>query len=80
MSDHGHPHTHSHETRRDVIVTDNGGPSVGGIVAAILGVLAILLVAWLLFFNGGGGDGGAGESIVPDEVNVNVDPGEGAGQ
>lgn len=64
--------------RRDVIITDSGGPTMGGIIAAIVGVLAVMFVAWLLFFSGDAGDG-AGEPVIPDDVNVDVNAPEGGG-
>ncbi|CAN5750172.1 hypothetical protein BH23ACT5_BH23ACT5_24190 [soil metagenome] len=66
-------------TEREVIVTDGrGGSGVGMILAAIIGVLGILLVVWL-FLNLGGNDGGEG-GVIPDEINVDIDSGGGGGE
>lgn len=70
----------ANQTReREVIVTDGGSRSsnVGTVIAAVIGLLVVLLVGWFLFM-GGTGDGGDG-SVVPDEVNVDVNPGDGGG-
>jgi hypothetical protein len=67
------------EREREVIVTDGGrrGGS-GAVIAAVLGVLAVILVIWLLA--GGlfiGSEGGDATVDVPSEMDVNVDSGDG---
>lgn len=71
-----HDHDRNDGTReREVIVTDGGRSSgVGTVIAAVLGLLIVLLVGWFLFA-GFGGDSGDTSIDVPDEVDVNVDPG-----
>ncbi len=66
-------------TDREVIVTErNGGSGAGMILAAIIGVLGILLAVWL-FMNLGGNEGGEG-GVIPDQINVDIDGGgEGGG-
>lgn len=73
-----HDHDHDRGTReREVIVTDgNRSSGVGTVIAAVLGLLIVLLVGWFLFA-GFGGDGDDTTIDVPDEVDVNVDPGSG---
>jgi hypothetical protein len=68
------PHGHSHESReREVIVTDNGRDSSPlGMVLAIVGIIAVLLVAWYAINAIGGGDVDGGGIDVPSEVNVDV--------
>ena len=76
-----HEKDHTTGTReREVIVTDSGrsGSGVAGVVAAVIGAIVVLLLAWLLFFNGTG-DSGDIENPLPDEVDVNVDDGSGGG-
>ena len=68
------------EREREVIVTDTGRSrsGIGGVIAAVLGAIVVLIVAWLLFFNGGGEDAEF-EAPVPDDINVDVNNGEGGG-
>jgi hypothetical protein len=67
--------TNMTEREREVIVTDGGNRGGGMIVAVIIGILGILLAVWL--FMNLGGDGEA--DVIPDEVNVTIDTGEGGG-
>jgi hypothetical protein len=62
---------------REVIVTngDRRGAGVGAVIAAIIGVLVVLVVGWMLF----AGEGDTPSVDVPSEVDVNVDPGDGGG-
>lgn len=64
------------QREREVIVTDGGNRGGGMIVAVIIGILGILLAVWL--FMNLGGDGEA--DVIPDEVNVTIDTGEGGGE
>lgn len=70
------PHGHSHDSReREVIVTDNGRDSSPlGMVLAIVGIIAVLLVAWYAInaIGSGGGEVDGGGIEVPSEVNVDV--------
>jgi hypothetical protein len=78
MDSHDHRHDHETRTEREVIVTDNGRSSgVGTVIAGVIGVLLVLLVGWFLLNSFGGGSGET--DVVPDEVNVDVDPGTGGG-
>jgi len=63
---------------REVIVTEgNRGP--GGVLAVLLGIAALVLVAWLLITNMGDGDGDADAPSfdVPEQIDVNVNDGDG---
>lgn len=73
-------HQPTRETRdREVIVTDRSGTSAGTVIAAVIGVLLVLLVGWLLF-GGGFGDADDAPAVdVPSEVEVDVDGGGGEG-
>lgn len=67
---------------REVIVTDRGrGGGVGTVIAAVIGLLVVLLVGWfLLTALNVIGDGDGGTTVdVPSEVNVDVDEGGGEG-
>lgn len=54
---------------REVIVTGRRGPGPGAIIGVVLGVVAILIVAWLLFFQGGEAAG----PEIPEDVDVNIE-------
>lgn len=81
MTQHEHPDDRTRE--REVIVTDSGrsGSGVSTVVAAIIGIILVLLVGWFLFNLLGTTDGGDGGTTVdvPDEVNVDVEDGAGGG-
>lgn len=68
---------------REVIVTDSGrGSGVSTVVAAVIGIILVLLVGWFLFNLLGAADtGGEGDASidVPSEVNVDVEGGGDAG-
>lgn len=64
---------HTHETDREVIVTDRSS-GAGMIIGVILAIAAILLVVWLIF--GLNGEGGGEADVIPDDVNVTVDVNE----
>ena len=70
---------HNQPTReREVIVTDNSG---GGGMSALVGVVAIIVLLVVGYFAVqafSGSDGGA-DSIIPEDVNVNIDGGGGEG-
>lgn len=72
MSDHDHSHDSVRE--REVIVTDNGrsgGP--GGMLMAIVAIIVVIVVGFFAIQAIGGGDGG---SPIPDEIDVNINPGD----
>lgn len=63
---------------REVIVTDSGDRGPGGVIATLVGIAALVLIVWLLITSlGGGGD--APTMQMPEDINVNVQPEEGAG-
>ena len=65
---------------REVIVTDSGrGSGVSSVVAAVIGIIVVLLVGWFLFNLVDSGDGGEGGLDVPSEVNVDVGTDGGGG-
>jgi len=67
---------HSHDTDREVIVTDRSG-GAGMIVGVIVAILALIFLVWL--FLGMDGDGGEAADVIPDDVNVTVDVNSGEG-
>lgn len=78
--DEPRPEEPRREREREVIVTDRDGgrgSNVGAVIAAIVGAVVVLVVAWLLVFDGGGGE--SGDPAFPDEVDVDIDDGGGAG-
>lgn len=73
-------HSHSENVReREVIVTDGGSRGFGGAMMAIVALVALVLVG-ILAFNMFAGGGGGDESVIPDEVNLNIDGGSGGGE
>lgn len=73
--------THREPVReREVIVTDGNRGGPGGVLAVLLGVAALVLVAWLLITNLGDGDGevDAPAFDVPEQIDVNVNDGDGS--
>lgn len=63
---------------REVIVSEPAGGGPGGVIAVIIGIVALVLVVWLLIST----LGGSGEDLevdggldVPEEIDVNVDNG-----
>jgi len=59
---------------RETIVTDRGGSSSGPVVAAVIGVLAVLFFVWLFMFSGVMGDGNVDDGGTRDvDVDVNID-------
>ena len=65
---------------REVIVTDTGrGSGVSTVVAAVIGIILVLLVGWFLFNMVGGDAGDSGGMDVPSEINVDVGTDEGGG-
>lgn len=76
-TDHRERRTDEPVRDREVIVTDGRRRSgVGTVIAAVLGILAVLLVGYLLF-NAFGADSGSAELDVnvPEEVDVNTNEG-----
>lgn len=79
--------THEHDTptrEREVIVTNGdghhaGGPSVASMVMAVVGIIVVLLVGWFAIQAISGTDGGDAGLDVPQEMDVNIDDGEGGG-
>ena len=67
---------HSHDTDREVIVTDRSS-GAGMIVGVIVAILALIFLVWL--FLGMDGDGGEAADVIPDDVNVTVDVNSGEG-
>ena len=66
---------------REVIVSEPAGGGPGGVIAVIIGIVALVLVVWLLI-SMLGGDGEQNLEIdggvdVPEEIDVNVDNGGG---
>ncbi len=68
--------THEHE--REVIVTNGNGSNLAGIVVAVLAIIVFGILGYL-FIGAMGDDGGDGGGAMPDEVDVNVDPGGDSG-
>lgn len=66
MTDHDHGHDHTHSDR-EVIVTDRSGG--GGLIAAVLIVILVIGAIWYFGFREGGD-----AVVIPDEVDVNVEP------
>lgn len=66
---------HSHDTEREVVVTDRSGGGMGMILGVIVAILALIFLVWL--FLGMGDDGGEAADVIPDDVNVTVDINEG---
>jgi len=62
---------------REVIVTD-GDRGPGGVIATLIGIAALVLIVWLLITSLGGSDAPTME--VPDDINVNVQPNDGAAE
>lgn len=77
-TDHEPRRTEEPVREREVIVTDGRRSSgVGTVIAAVLGILAVLLVGYLLF-NAFGGEGGGTDELnldAPEEVDVNLNEG-----
>ena len=70
-----HRHDGEPVREREVIVTDGGrGRGPGGMIAAIVAIVAVLLVAWLLITNLGG-DGEGDVNVDLPDTNVNVEGG-----
>lgn len=67
---------HSHDTDREVIVTDRSG-GAGMIVGVIVAILALIFLVWL--FLGMDGEGGEAGDVIPEDVNVTVDVNSGEG-
>lgn len=67
----------THEREREVIVTNGhgSGTNYAGIVVAVLAIIVFGILGYL--FIGALGDGGGGESPMPDDVEVDVNPGGG---
>lgn len=84
MAEHHPDDAPRREREREVIVTDGGrGNGMSTVVAAVIGIILVLLVGWFLFNVVGGadsGDSGGAEIDVPSEVNVDVDDGAGGGE
>lgn len=77
--EHNHPEDRT-VREREVIVTDRDrGGGVGTVIAAVVGIILVLVVGWMLFA-GGGADVDDGGIEVPSEVDVNVDAGNGGGE
>lgn len=66
--------TDTRDRSETVVVTDNGGNGLAMALLAILVVVALAVGAWFVFA-GGDSDG----SVLPDEVNINVDENVGGG-
>jgi hypothetical protein len=62
---------------REVIVTDRDrGP--GGLIALLVGIAAVVLIVWLVVSNLGAVTGDGGTTVdVPDQIDVNVNDGQG---
>lgn len=77
MTPDHHDEQHARETReREVIVTNGNRTNWAGIVVAVLAVIVFGILGYL-FIGAMGGDGDG--SAMPDEVDVNVEPGDGSG-
>ncbi|HSK23434.1 MAG TPA: hypothetical protein VK906_09675 [Egicoccus sp.] len=69
------------EREREIIVTDGGrrGGGAGTAIAVILGVIVVIVLLWMLFTGVFTGGGDSVNVDIPDEVDVNVDAGDGEG-
>jgi hypothetical protein len=80
--DHGHDHYHDAPVRdREVVVRDGGSPF--GAIAAIIGLILVLVIGYFLLqaagiFGGGGETNINAPSVeIPSDVNVDVNSGGG---
>ena len=74
MSDHHH---HDEPVREREVVTTApvaDGSSAGVMIGVVLAVILVLFVVWMLAFNRGGD-----QSVLPDDINVNVTTETGGG-
>jgi hypothetical protein len=75
MSDHHHHDEPVREREMITTVPVADGSSAGVMIGVVLAIILVLFVVWMLAFNRGGED----QSLLPDDINVNVTTETGGG-